>query len=772
MKFFYTLPLFYIKKFYFSNFESFFYRWHRQKREFLAKGIFFISFPYFFFLSLVLTPSFIHAQKLIFSYSYQNVTRNTSGGTLETGDIIEVHALVKVDATTNNFYYIDTIPTGTEYIDNSLRIVTNEGLTFKGPYTSGTNDDEGVYATTNSIPRLRVNLGVGAGLAQDGTSSFGSTTGGGTVTPGDKPKFYGTTLFIVAYQLKVTAGFGDTIHLTGNYYFDTSGIKITFRFDYAGIKIIPNSGLCNNFSSASFTADSSFGYGNVQNRALAAIVPGYIKINLGLSSPGDGYYSIANNTSADGTTDNSGPYKPTTNNHRVFGGFWDIIGDHTGAADPVAGNVPVPPGTNGGYMLVVNAAFPTGEAFRQTISNVCPNTNYEFSAWVRNICGVCGIDADSKATYTPGVLPNLSFAVNDVDYYTTGTISYDKTWQKRGFMYKTGPNETSFTISIKNNAAGGGGNDWVLDDIKLVTCYPNLVMNPSDTATACAGWPILLSDTVKSYFDNYVNYRWETSNDGINWTPANAGSTRAPHVENGLYVYYVDTVITPTKADSATFFRVKVATTSSNLNDDKCAVDNSQRIFLKVYSTSCPVLDLRILNFKGSLSNNKATIQWSSQNENELKEYLIQKSTDGVHFKNVGKKPVIRNINNPNYNFTDPEDIDTFVYYRLKLINSINNEIKYSKIISLYNKNTPFKISPENPFNSSIRISVSLPFQGNINLNLRDMYGHSVKKKNLRMPKGDSQVSMDDVSNLPPGLYILRAVFNQNVVQYKLIKTN
>ena len=248
---------------------------------------------------------------------------------------------------------------------------------------------------------------------------------------------------------------------------------------------------------------------------LPAIVPGYIKVNLGLNAPQDNYYSIANNTSANGTTNNTGPYAPTPNPDRVFNGFWDIIGDHTNASNPVTGNPPTPAGQPGGYMLVVNAAYPTGEAFRDTIKNVCPNTNYEFSAWVRNICGKCGIDSNSNATYTPGVLPNLAYSINDVDYFTTGNIVYDQKWVKRGFIYKTGPGETQFTITIKNNAPGGGGNDWVIDDIKLATCYPNLVMNPSDTATSCVGYPVNLSDTVKSYFNNYNNWCWEKKQ----WTP-------------------------------------------------------------------------------------------------------------------------------------------------------------------------------------------------------------------------------------------------------------
>ena len=440
----------------------------------------------------VFTPSFLFAQNLEFSYSYFNLTRNNGGGTLEQGDIIEIHALVKVNVTTSNFYYVDTMRTGTQYVAGSMKLVTNEGVLFpgSGPYTDAENDDQAVYLSL--IPRLRINIG--SSFTNPTSANFGTTTtGGGTVTAGNVPKFYGSTLFVVSYKLLVTANNGDTIHPTGNFYYkNSSGVNTTYRFNYAGIKVIQNQGLCNNFSSASFTADSSFGSGNTQNSTATAISPGYTKVPLGANAPGDNYYSIANNTSADGTTNNAGPYKPLTNNHRVFGGFWDIIGDHTGASNTATGNPAVAPGTVGGYMLVVNAAFTTGEAYRDTIKNVCPNTYYEFSAWVRNICGVCGIDQNSQPTYTPGIFPNLSYTINDIDYYTTGNIPHDNNWQKRGFIYKTGPTETQFAITIKNNAAGGGGNDWVIDDIKLATCYPNLTMNPKDTSVSCAG-SILLS---------------------------------------------------------------------------------------------------------------------------------------------------------------------------------------------------------------------------------------------------------------------------------------
>jgi hypothetical protein len=726
------------------------------------------GFIIFFCLFQSFMPLNSYSQKLEFSYSYFNLTRNNGGGTLEQGDTIEVHALVKVNNTTNNFYYIDTIRNGTQYINNSIKIITNEGVIIGGPFTDATNDDRGVYDGT--IPGVRINLGTGFSNAKSG-AGFGNTSGGGTVTAGSVPKFYGSTLFIVAYKLLVTANNGDTIVPTGNYYFDTSGVNRTYRFNYPGIKVIKNLGLCNNYLGASFSAESSFGSGSITNRAAAADVPGYTKVNIGANAPGDNYYSIVNNTSADGTTNNTGAYKPTTNNHRVFGGFWDIIGDHTGAANQATGNLPVTSGSKGGYMLVVNAAFTTGEAYRDTIKNLCPNTYYEFSSWIRNMCGYCGIDQNSNATYTPGVLPNLAYSINDVDYYTTGNIHHDTIWEKHGFIYKTGPTETQFRITIKNNAAGGGGNDWVLDDINLATCYPNLINSPKDTATSCSGVPMYLSDTVKSYFNNYTNFCWERSVDGVTWLPTGVCGTKVPVLVNGLWQYVVDTSFTTVAADSGTFYRLKVATTVSNLSNPICAVSNSQKIFVKVFNVNCTLLEAKLLNFNGASINDKAILRWTSQNETDLKAYDVEKSVDGVNFSKVGTVAAVNDINGASYIFNDPGTISSITYFRLRLVSLSSEASKYSKIIVLYNKDALFKVTVVNPFRDELKMDIFLPEDGIASFSLYDIFGKTVSKKSIQLSKGTSQVVLDDVARIPVGIYILRTIFNNKIIQNKLFKS-
>ncbi|MCO6496948.1 MAG: T9SS type A sorting domain-containing protein [Chitinophagaceae bacterium] len=708
-----------------------------------------------------------------FSYTYQNITRNNGGGTLEKGDTIEIRALMKVDKQATNVYYRDTIPSGLKLIPNSMKIVTNEGLKYKGEYTDAGGDDVAMTILSGSDKVMKINLGKGASIVD--FLNFGTASGGGTIDPGDKPKFYGTTLFVVAYRLEVTADFEETINPGGKFYYTyknnkNKDVSAQYGFRYGDILVTPNTGLCQNYASASFTAESSFGSGIIQNRAAGANVPGYLKVNMSINLPNDGKYAIANNTSADGTTDNTGPYRPNPNPHRVFNGYWDIIGDHTGAADPELGNPAVAPGTTGGYMLVVNAAYPTGEAYNDVISGLCPNTYYEFSAWVRNICGYCGIDSNSVSTNKPGVLPNLAFTINDVDYYTTGEIPWDGKWVKRGFIYKTGPTETSFKITIKNNAAGGGGNDWVLDDISLATCYPNLIMNPSDVASVCKGSTFYLSDTIRSYFDNYIYYCWEKSTDGgTTWASTGNCGIGTPVLKNGLWEYVVDTAFTAQLSDNGTYFRVKVATTYDNLSQAECSVDNSQMVLLEVFEKDCVVQANEVKDFVAKLDNSRARLSWTTLSEGDLKKIEVQKSTDGMNFFTIATLNP-RHPQGGSYQFIENEDLTNIAFYRLKLIKKDLDAATVSEALSLRNYMGVLNLKVVNPFQNNIKIDFTAPMEGTAELILMDNYGRVVKKTDKQIRNGVSTLLWEGVSDLQPGVYILSVQINDRKYRQKILK--
>ena len=135
-----------------------------------------------------------------------------------------------------------------------------------------------------------------------------------------------------------------------------------------------------------------------------------------------------------------------------------------------------------------------------------------------------------------------------------------------------------------------------------------------------------------------------------------------------------------------------------------------------------------------------AILQWTSENEENLKEYEVEKSTDGINFSRTGIVAAMNDINGANYSFNDPDPISSVAYYRLKLAGLCTNDNKYSKIIALYNKNALFKVSAVNPFKSNLKINIFLPDDGNAVFNLYDIFGKIVSKKTLPLSKGNSQV--------------------------------
>jgi hypothetical protein len=446
---------------------------------------------FIFFFQL---PFSAQGQNIDFGKSYINVTKGLSGGTLENGDILEIRsAFVVRSGTYDSCGYTDIIPVGTAYIPNTIRVLTNEGKVYK-QFTDPAGDDEGWI--TGTI--VRINLGYNQ------ASAPAKWNRRGRVTNSDRPSFYGgTCIMIASFRVRITASVGSIISTGGGSMTYKSGVASisTFTFPSNTIAVYTNFGICPNTigtNALGTESNGTFGSGKPRNRGTSANVPPSYTYNIfTANSPNDYYYGIANNTSVVNayTTTNNWP-KPdnSTPSHRVFG-VWDIIGDHTNAVSPTLGNTAADTvNVRGGYMLVINASYRIDSAFQQTISNLCPNTYYEISCWMRNICSKCGCDSAGRGNTTSGyiptapgdssgVYPNLTFEVDGIDYYSTGNITYTGTWVKKGFTFLTGPAQTSFTLKFFNNAPGGGGNDWALDDISVATCSPNLAFTPDNSPT-------------------------------------------------------------------------------------------------------------------------------------------------------------------------------------------------------------------------------------------------------------------------------------------------
>jgi len=726
------------------------------------------------------------AQTVDYGKSYINLTKGTAGGTIEPGDILQIKATFVVKSGTfDSCGFFDHIPAGTSYIPGSLSILTNEGKIYKS-FTDAAGDDCGWIAGT----AVNINLGFNAAAGKQ-ASAFRR----GQIKNSDKPSFFGSTCIMVAsYKIQITAGVGSQLNLGGGsvtYKSSLFGVMMTSLFPTDNVAVFTNYGLCANSVGANAIGtefNGTFGSGKNKDRGTSANVPpSYTYAQFSSNSPNDYYYGVSNNTSTAGagySIVNSWPKPdPSATSHRVFG-VWDIIGDHTGAVSPALGNPPADTvnKSNGGYMLVVNASYRIDSAFYQNISGLCPNTYYEFSLWIRNICSKCGCDSNGKgassAGYIPtaandssGVKPNLTLAINGIDYYTTGDIAYDGQWVKKGFMYLTGPSQNSLTAMVRNNAPGGGGNDWAIDDISLATCAPNLNLQPSPNLVVCVGNQVDMSSVISSYFSNYIYWEWEKSTDnGTTWTSTGVSGTGSPVLVGGQYQY---TATYPSfLADISlnhTMFRIKVAASPLSLNNSSCVFTASTTV--QVLTSTCLILPgNQLLSFRGKVANGFASLAWTTTNEKPGLYFEIEKSTDAVHFQKTGTVNAVAKDEAPqNYTFIDDEPVKDIMYYRIKLVTATG--FTYSQVIILYTGDIHFEIkSLVNPFDSYISFDAIAPADMKTTIMLFDGFGRLVKQKEETFYKGFNKITFTDLDLLGNGTYFLRIQADKQVINKRVIK--
>ncbi len=745
----------------------------------------------------------VNGQTFDYGKTYMNVTKGISGGTVEPGDTLEIRTTFVVRTSYyDSCAYFDTVRAGTTYIPGTLKILTNEGKQYKA-FTDALLDDCGRITVVGPNTFIRMNMGYNTADAP--ANAFRR----GRIRNTHKPSFFGSTCIMVAsFRVRVTAALGSTINTGGgSISYKAAGLPAltppsVVDFDNNSVAVYTNYGTCPNSIGANSLGtefNGTFGSGPTRNRGTSANVPpGYTYNIFTTNQPNDYFYGIANNTSVntayttsnawakpDPDPDGAGPLTP----HRVFQ-VWDIIGDHTGAVSPLLGNpaADTVANNNAGYMLVINSSYKTDSAFKHTVSGLCPNTYYELSFWVRSICSKCGCDSNGKGAsntagpifYIPtapsdssGVYPNMTFGIDGKDYYSTGNIMYTGRWVKKGFTYLTGPAQTSLTMSIRNNAPGGGGNDWALDDISVATCTPNLNMLPSPTANVCIGNQVDIWCKVRCFFPNYIYWTWEKStNNGVTWIPTGAGGTGSPVFVGGNWEY---TANYPSFiADSASHlnrYRIRIASTPGNLSDPNCSFLATTTIVVWVNNCSV-VLPTIFKGFSAQNQNGYARLQWEVENEQDNINYEIERSEDMTNFYKIGTMPGTAGGNaSATYNFNDPTPLSEQTYYRIKLTDGTAS--KYSKIVLLSSGKLEYAIkSLVNPFKDLISFELIAPANGTARISLLDSYGRVVSQSSESYSTGLNQMRLFNLGILPKGAYLLRINAGEKVFTKGVIKTN
>jgi hypothetical protein len=253
-------------------------------------------------------------------------------------------------------------------------------------------------------------------------------------------------------------------------------------------------------------------------------------------------------------TPNDGQY--TLSYQTGLSGSWHNSPDHT-------------PNDANGKSLIVNASYTAGEFYKRTVTGLCANTTFEFSAWVMNV-----YRASSNACSGTGIPIDIQFEIWDETETTllksgsTDAINGTNapTWEQYGLTFTTLPTQTGVVLKMLNNGEGGCGNDLAIDDIMFRSCgdFATIVSgsqtdNQDDFCiTNVPAFVLLQVDIVNPALHVF---QWQQSNDSLTWTDIFGAITTSYNVTN--------------LSSGGHYYRVKIAEDAANLSNPFCSTVTS-----------------------------------------------------------------------------------------------------------------------------------------------------------------------------------------------------
>jgi alkaline phosphatase D len=193
-------------------------------------------------------------------------------------------------------------------------------------------------------------------------------------------------------------------------------------------------------------------------------------------------------------------------------------------------------------------------------------------------------------------------------------------------------------------------------------------------------------------------------------------------------------------------------------------------IFSRTIANIDPIIvPIKISSFivKSSDDKLKSIIYWKTEDEQDCKEYIIEKSTDGAHFNVLQSIPCHGNNIGSDYTAYDNNPADGINYYRIRAVEK-NGKFTYSQIESLQ-FDTQMSVVVRSGFANDIDVTINVKKAGSAVYVIYNSLSLQVIKKEIELQKGKNKYRIDS-NGFSPGMYFFKLmVENTHEITKKFI---
>ncbi len=168
-------------------------------------------------------------------------------------------------------------------------------------------------------------------------------------------------------------------------------------------------------------------------------------------------------------------------------------------------------------------------------------------------------------------------------------------------------------------------------------------------------------------------------------------------------------------------------------------------------------LPVKISSVKAYPKNEGVQVEWTTQFENNINRYEVERSANGQQFIKLGTVQAKGNSSQVlNYNLFDASPLSGINYYRIKSV-GIGTDISYSQIVkvNLITGRSEIIFYPNPVIDNNINLRLNNVQKGNYNVSLTNSLGQLVYNKLIQHTGGTATYNLP-VNNLVKGIYHLQ----------------
>jgi endonuclease I len=160
-------------------------------------------------------------------------------------------------------------------------------------------------------------------------------------------------------------------------------------------------------------------------------------------------------------------------------------------------------------------------------------------------------------------------------------------------------------------------------------------------------------------------------------------------------------------------------------------------------------IPVTLVDFSAVRNDKQVVLQWYATQETNFKQYVVERSTNGADFSEIG---IVTAQNLANYRFTDVQlPVVKTVYYRLKLMDT-DGRFRYSRIISVRLNGDNGAFLYPNPVKRQFTLQLQQPLTAAGILTISDMTGRIMQQRIVPVQQPTIRL---DATALAAGQYVV-----------------